>query len=134
MEILTLVIYFNINKNEKKEKSIHPITNKSKIQPEDLDRKEKLNQFSKPSIFQLIFAQEGTIEKKKTLQIGFSFPSRFSMTASSTGPDSCKVRASVRIAIVRHHNTVEKCGNSPFQKGRMKEERKEREQRKRGTK
>lgn len=48
----------------KKEKCIHPITNKSKIQPEDLDRKEKLNQSSKPSIFQLIFAQEGTIEKK----------------------------------------------------------------------
>lgn len=117
----------------KKEKCIHPITNKSKIQPEDLDRKEKLNQSSKPSIFQLIFAQEGTIEKK-TFQIGFSFPSRLSTTASSTGPDSCKVRASVRIAIVRHHNTVEKCGNSPFQKGRMKEERKEREQKKRGTK
>lgn len=61
----------------KKEKCIHPITNKSKIQPEDLDRKEKLNQSSKPSIFQLIFAQEGTIEKK-TFQIGFSFPSRLS--------------------------------------------------------
>lgn len=62
----------------KKEKSIHPITNKSKIQPEDLDRKEKLNQFSKPSIFQLIFAQEGTIEKKKKrFRLVFLFPRVF---------------------------------------------------------
>lgn len=71
-EVLTLVIYFNINENE--ERKIYSPHHKQKENPAGRSQsKKKLNQSSKPSIFQLIFAQED----KKRFRLVFLFPRAF---------------------------------------------------------
>lgn len=97
----------------KKEKFIHPITNKKKS-----SRKISIEKKVEPVLETINFSIDFCSRGQKTLQIGFSFPSRLSTTASSTGLDPCKVRATVRIAIMRHQQHRRETWKFPVSEGK----------------